>query len=432
MPVQITLEEAGTHCSFVPLAVIGYCLTRTGTLLPLWSALDLKMKTCDHSVSAKLQDLLVAILAGCQSLAQVNTRIRPDRVLARAWQRPGFADQSTLSRTLDALQPAHIDQLRAGHLRLTRQHTQLRYHDWRTPLILDVDPTSLITSKQAEGSRKGWVSGQKNRYCRHVIRFTLAGYHESLLSVAYPGHQHGYEYLQPAMTTLLQHWPWSVPQRRQLIIRSDAEQGTDANMRFLLTLHFQLLMKGYSGQRTQAWVQRVPETAWQRDPDDPKRWAAPSPIRHPAGGGVQAWLLRGPGPHGTLQQSMLVSTVRASVFDLWALYDGRGAMEVEIRADKSGLAVQHRRKHTLSAQEGWLVLTDMAHNLLAWLQPWMLAGSAFEHFGPERMVHDLFTIPGRISFVDDRLAHVALLASHPYANEMRMCLHTLLLTFDLE
>jgi hypothetical protein len=161
MPVRITLEDAGAHCSFVPLAVLGYCLTRSNALQPLWADLSLKMKLCDHSVQAKFQDVLVAILAGCSSLAQVNTRIRPDRVLAQAWQRPLFAEQSTLSRTLDALRPTHVEQLRAGHLRLTRLNTQLRIHDWRTPLILDIDPTSLVTSKHAEASRKGWVSGKK-------------------------------------------------------------------------------------------------------------------------------------------------------------------------------------------------------------------------------------------------------------------------------
>ena len=35
----------------------------------------------------------------------------------------------------------------------------------------------------------------------------------------------------------------------------------------------------------------------------------------------------------------------------------------------SGLNLNLRRKHSLNAQEGWLVLTDVAHNLLAWLQP---------------------------------------------------------------
>ncbi len=161
MPVEIVLEKCNGQCSFVPLAVVGYCLTRRKVLLPVWTGLDLKMKEYEHAVTAKLQDVLVAVMADCSSLGQVNTRLRPEQALAMAWQRPGFAEQSTLSRTLDALQETHIAQLRAGHLQLTQQHTQVRNHDWTQPIILDMDGTSLLASKRAEGSRKGWVSGKK-------------------------------------------------------------------------------------------------------------------------------------------------------------------------------------------------------------------------------------------------------------------------------
>jgi hypothetical protein len=161
MPIQITLDEASDQCSSVPLAALGYCLTHSDVLRALWSNLTLDMKTYTHTPTAKLQDILVAILAGCRSLAQVNSRLRPDRVLAHAWQRPSFADQSTLSRTLDALHPSHIDQLRAGNLQLLQQFSQLRHHPWTQAVIVDIDPTSLLTSKRAEGSHKGWVSGKK-------------------------------------------------------------------------------------------------------------------------------------------------------------------------------------------------------------------------------------------------------------------------------
>jgi hypothetical protein len=88
-------------------------------------------------------------------------------------------------------------------------------------------------------------------------------------------------------------------------------------------------------------------------------------------------------------------------------------MEVEIRADKSGLLLHQRRKHSLAAQEGWIV------------------GSAFEGFGPKRIVKDLFWIPGQLTFKGDRLQKVALRENHPYATEMQLCLRKLLKTFDL-
>jgi hypothetical protein len=49
-----------------------------------------------------------------------------------------------------------------------------------------------------------------------------------------------------------------------------------------------------------------------------------------------------------------------------AYYDARGACETEIQADKGGLLLSRRRKKVLAAQETLVLLTDLAHNLLAW------------------------------------------------------------------
>jgi hypothetical protein len=161
MSIQIRLEKAAHHCQCVPLAVAGYCFTRSQLLRPLWSDLDVDMKSVEHSVTDKLQDILLAVLSGCRSLAEVNIRLRPESALATAWQRTAIADQSTLSRLLDALQPEQNDQLRAGNVRLLRRHSQLRHHNWQRPVILDIDGTSLLASKRAEGSTKTWISGKK-------------------------------------------------------------------------------------------------------------------------------------------------------------------------------------------------------------------------------------------------------------------------------
>jgi hypothetical protein len=389
------------------------------------------MKHYDHTIQEKLQDMLVAIMAGCRTLNQVNTLIRPDLVLAKAWLRTRFAEQSNLSRMLDALQASHIEQLRTGHLILLKKHSQLRYHDWQRSLILDVDPTSLLASKRAEGSRKGWVSGRRYRYCRHVIRFMVAGYHETLLSLAYPGDRHGYEYFKPALKTLLDHYLWSEDQCQHIIIRSDAEQGTNANVSYGLWRKFQILMKGYSGRRTQAWVKRTPEAAWQVSAQNPRRAMALAPVTLRLGRHVDAYLLRWRDTRNRYQYATLLSTLDLPPFTLWETYDGRGGAEVEFRTDKSGLNLHLRRKHSLNAQEAWVILTDIAHNLLAWLQPWMLDNTAFASFGPERLVRDLLNIPGRLEFKDTKLTKVALWETHPYADEMRFCLHNMLRSFDL-
>ena len=62
--MQIVLEPLPTHTQYVPLAVLGYCLTSTGFLQPVWDEIDWAMKTIRHVPTEKLQDMLVSILAG--------------------------------------------------------------------------------------------------------------------------------------------------------------------------------------------------------------------------------------------------------------------------------------------------------------------------------------------------------------------------------
>ena len=64
---------------------------------PLREHVQLDCKTVVHAPHEKLLDIVVSMLADCASLKQINTRLRPDTVLAAAWGRDGFADQSTIS-----------------------------------------------------------------------------------------------------------------------------------------------------------------------------------------------------------------------------------------------------------------------------------------------------------------------------------------------
>ena len=162
MSTAIRLTSMPQDTSFVPLGVLGYCLTRNAFLAPVLSELALPIKEVDHGPNAKVQDVLVSILAGCRAISQVNTRIRPDTALARAWGRERFAEQSTLSRTLDAFGEAQIVQLRQGSEVLFRRESRTLRHDFAQDwLWLDIDLTPLPASKHAEDSTKGKIGGEK-------------------------------------------------------------------------------------------------------------------------------------------------------------------------------------------------------------------------------------------------------------------------------
>lgn len=156
MPTKITLTRFKNETTYAPLGVLGYCLTRTGYLSPIFTELALTQKTVDHAPADKLLDVIVSILAGCRSLTQVNTRLRPDLALAQAWGRKRFAEQSTLARTLDAFTDVQLEQLRQGSETLFRRESRTLKHDYTQDwLWLDIDLTPLPASKHAQASSKG-------------------------------------------------------------------------------------------------------------------------------------------------------------------------------------------------------------------------------------------------------------------------------------
>ena len=104
-------------------------------------------------------------------------------------------------------------------------------------------------------------------------------------------------------------------------------------------------------------------------------------------------------------------------------YNLRGAAEIEqFREDKDGLHLSARRKRSFEAQQSLILGTDLVHNLLADFRHRALANSRFENWGLKRIVRDLLAIPGRLYFRQAQLNRIELLVTHPYAEEMIICL----------
>ena len=160
MELEFGLTTESFNTQHAPLAVLLAYYQCSQALQPL-ETVALKMKTRHFSPADKLQQVLVSILAGCETLSQVNTVLKPDLQLAQAagWER--FAEQSTLSETLDALTLMNIKQLDVAVRDIWRQHSATLQRDWRAFLWLDFDFSGLPCGKHAEGSEKGYFSGKK-------------------------------------------------------------------------------------------------------------------------------------------------------------------------------------------------------------------------------------------------------------------------------
>ncbi len=160
MTLEFGLTAGPYNTKYAPLAALAVAFQRRNILEPLRNV-DLRMKKREIAGTEKLIQVLVSILAGCETLFEVNTRLRPEQGLAQVWGWSRFADQSTHSRTLDALTQMNLLQLRDATTTILRQHGQIVQHDWRGFLRLDFDLSGLPSSAAAELSTKGYFSGKK-------------------------------------------------------------------------------------------------------------------------------------------------------------------------------------------------------------------------------------------------------------------------------
>ena len=425
MPTIVHLTDMPNETGVAPLGVLGYCLTRTRFLAPIWAELDLGMKTVHHSPQVKLQDVVTTILAGCRAVYQVNTRLCPDLALARAWGRERFADQSQLARALDTFDAIHLEQLRHGSEVLFRRESRVWQHDhdqdW---LWLDIDLTPLPISKHAEGSTKGKFN-RKNRYGRQLARVHAPQYHETLFSHVYPGKQESSPAYVPTLTALETFLELTEAQKQRTVLRSDAGFGSDANVNHALTAHWQVLTKNKGGRRPQAFAKKVPLEDWL--PLGSERWVAQAVKPPTYVCPMHCLVLRWNTPSGLVKHAIVLCSITTwTMAQTIAHYDDRGACETEIQADKGGLKMERRRKKRLAAQEALVLLTDVAHNLLAWVSQWMFPTEPLAAFGTTRLVEDVFHLPGRLFFHNQRLAEVQLNRLHPHAEDVAAGLERLL------
>ncbi|MFO7633871.1 MAG: transposase [Caldilinea sp.] len=243
-------------------------------------------------------------------------------------------------------------------------------------------------------------------------------YHESLLSLLYPGNQHSSNCLIPAISTFEQMLPLPDERHSKVVWRLDQGFGGDENINWLLERGYGVLAKGCSNRRSAQLMRQVKR--WRPVRSDKFVGCVPTPdgFIHP----LQTFSIRYATSTGW-KHTYLLSTLNRPGIETALLYDQRGGAETEFRSDKSGgLYLHKRRKHKRDAQETWILLTDLAHNCLSWVARTIFKDSPFADFGFLRITRDLLSIPGTVEFEQGQLLSVKLLRTSPFANDLLECL----------
>ncbi len=235
----------------------------------------------------------------------------------------------------------------------------------------------------------------------------------------FPGNRTTVTCLKPAVRGVETSLDLRSEHRKRTIVRLDGGSGSDEKLKWLINRDYHLIAKGYSGKRAYALAQHV--SRW--DAYTPTCWlgTVPAPIDfgRPVQVMVKKWLHKKDWRHSYYVTTLHFPSKQAFM----TRYDLRGGAEVEqFRADKSGLFLSSRRKQSFEAQKAMVLLTDLAHNLLADFHYRGLADSRFAHWGLKRIVRDLLAIPARLRFRQSQLYRIDLLKSHPYSKELLICL----------
>jgi hypothetical protein len=412
---QETTQHYTPHAT---LAAVGIKLRSLKLFDTIREHVHIKQKTIRHTPIEKLHDAFIAILAGAHGLCEINTRLRSDESLQRAFGRSSCAEQSVVQQTLNACTARNVSEMQQAVDLIFRTHSKAYRHDYRRRRqLLDIDMTGLPCSKRAELSAKGYFSTKGIRYGRQLGRVVATHYQEIVTDRLYPGNVQLSKSLRQLVALAEETLDLNEYRRSRTILRIDAGGGSLDEVNWLLARGYQLHGKDISAKRAEGWAYTVKH--WYDDPQHSGRqvgWAEPETTPdyvRPVKRLVIRWHKR----NGQTSYGMLISTLSPrDVLGLLGrpssdarhpeqmcrayaqLYDKRGgAVEIEIKEDKQGFGMVKRQKRKADAQDMLALLNVLAHNVLVRARGWLCEESPrLIRYGTLRFVRDLMSVSGFI------------------------------------
>jgi len=418
MPRQFITRQPRHFSPAVSLAALGIKVHRKRLLDPIRKLVRIAQKTVKDQPFDKLVDVLVTLLSGACGVVEVNTRLRPDPVVQRAWGRERCAEQSVAQQTLDACTEENVEQMQEALDEIFQRHSRSYRHPYEKEwLILDVDLTGMPCGKKAELATKGYFTTKRNRRGRQMGRVLASQYQEVVVDQLYSGTAHLSTSLRELVEAAEKTLALTPEKRRHTLIRMDAGGGTLDEINWLLSRGYGYHGKEFSWKRAEKLAKTVEQ--WIDDPVIPGRqvgWVTIEPEEYVRPVRRIAGRLRK--KNGQWGYAVIISTVEpASVLRLTEtapdaddtalllayvrFYDQRGGgVETSFLEDKQGLGITKRNKKRFAAQQMLMLLGTLAHNLLIWARGWLAKDpdSPLRKVGIKRLVRDVLHTSGSVCF----------------------------------
>jgi hypothetical protein len=430
------MDKYTTFSSRCSLVAVGLLMRQSGIWAVIEERVHIKQKAVRHTPLEKLLDAFINILAGGQGLIEINTRVRPDRALQRAFGRARCADQSQVSRTVNCCGQDTVTEMRQGHKEIYQTHGVGYRHDYDQQWqVLDVDTSGMPAGKQGEEVTKGYFSGKRGSRGRQLGRVWATLYEEIVVDRLYSGKvqlEKSFPQLVEMAEDVLE---LALAKRERTILRFDASGGTDKHINWSLGRGYGILTKVKNWQRVRKLTQSIEQ--WYDDPKVADRQLAWVPEPHPYARPTRQLAVRRKDKKGNWKVRVLATTLDHATLcwlarqpfkkepkpieEMCALayaYDLRGGgVETSIKDSKQGLGITKRNKRNFHAQEMLVLLAQLARNLIIWTRNEMARHvPSWAALGSLRMVRDVFHISGKIRIDSQgRILKITLNRDHVYA-----------------
>jgi hypothetical protein len=247
------------------LAALGVKLKHLDLFGPIRTKVQIRQKTVKHTPADKLYDAFISLLAGAHGLVEINSRLRADATLQKAFGRSACAEQSVVQETLDASTPRECWATGASHgCHLSPVPSRLR------PRL----PSWLPTAGCGHERHAMWTQSgfcHKRLLCRPIPppgrqlgRVLASTYEEVVVDRLFAGNVQLIKALQPLVEAAEATLELDEAKRAGTIIRVDAGGGSLDDLNWLLSRGYRVLAKEYSGSRVLRLAKTVVE--WVQDP----------------------------------------------------------------------------------------------------------------------------------------------------------------------
>jgi len=372
------IKANSAHAS---LCVLAPLITGRKIFDHIHQMVKIPQKKVDYSPSDKLVFVVIGIMSGCEAVFDLNRQLRVDRPLLRAFGYEKCADQSVTQDTLNAATEQNVQQLEVALKaiwdgnNLTIPLLDKAQKEDRV-VTVDMDLSGMPASKKAEGAEKGYFAGKRNIYGRQLARVLIPETQEIVTESLYSGKKTSCKAFKDLVQKMERTLSLETKAQRRLIrLRLDGGFGTDENINYALWRDYHLLVKMYSGNRARVLAKSVQE--WvdiSPGPDNRPRQAGWVSAPHRYCRKTRQLVIRMPKKKGDgYKHSVLVTTdMNADSYAIVSDYDGRsGVPESTFCQDNQGLGNRKRRKRGFVAQQILMLLTQLAHNLIRWMQNWL-------------------------------------------------------------